>query len=63
MKRLLEIIGDLIGVLSLFFMLWVGLWADHVYGHNAATRMMRSWNGDNANHKLEVERRLLELAA
>lgn len=38
-------------------------WADHVYGHNAATRMMRSWNGDNANHKLEVERRLLELAA
>lgn len=38
-------------------------WADHIYGHNAATRMMRSWNGDNANHKLEVERRLLELAA
>ena len=38
-------------------------WADHIYGHNAATRMMRSWNGDNANHKLEVERRLMELAA
>lgn len=38
-------------------------WADHVYGHNAATRMMRSWNGDNAKHKIEVEERLLQLAA
>lgn len=37
-------------------------WADHVYGHNAGTRMMRSWMGDNSRHKLEVERRLLELA-
>lgn len=37
-------------------------WADHIYGHNAATRLMRSWNGDNAKHKLDVERRLLELA-
>lgn len=32
MKRLLEILGDLIGVLSLFFMLWVGLWAAHLFG-------------------------------
>lgn len=38
-------------------------WADHVCGRTPAARMMRSWNGDNSNHKLEVERRLLELAS
>ena len=32
MKRLLEILGDLIGTLSLFFLLWVGLWAAHLFG-------------------------------
>ena len=32
MKRLLEILGDLIGVLALFFMLWAGLWAAHIFG-------------------------------
>ena len=37
-------------------------WADHVHGHNAGTRMMRSWMGDNSKHKLAVEQRLLELA-
>lgn len=29
MKRLLAMLGDLIGVASLFFLLWVGLWATH----------------------------------
>lgn len=38
-------------------------WADHVYGHNAGTRMMRSWMGDNSKNKLAVEAKLLELAA
>lgn len=38
-------------------------WADHVHGHNNATRMARSWLGGGANEKLEVERRLLELAS
>jgi len=37
-------------------------WADHIYGHNAGTRMMRSWMGDNSVRKLEVEEKLLELA-
>ena len=32
MKRLLEFLGDLIGALSLFFLLWVGLWAAHLFG-------------------------------
>jgi len=32
MKRLLEFLGDLICALSLFFMLWVGLWAAHLFG-------------------------------
>lgn len=41
----------------------VTFWADHVYGHSAGTRLYRSWVGDNADAKLEVERRLLELAA
>jgi phage/plasmid-like protein (TIGR03299 family) len=38
-------------------------WADHVTGHNNATRMFRSWIGDTGRMKLEVENRLLELAA
>jgi len=41
----------------------VTYWADHMFGHNAATRMHRSWMGDNARHKLAVEQKLLELAA
>jgi len=32
MRRLLEIFGDLIGVVALFFLLWVGLWAAHLFG-------------------------------
>ena len=32
MKRLLEILGDLIGALALFFLLWVGLWAARLFG-------------------------------
>ena len=32
MKRFLEILGDLIGALSLLFLLWVGLWAAHLFG-------------------------------
>lgn len=32
MKRLLEILGDLIGALALFFLLWIGLWAVHLFG-------------------------------
>lgn len=36
-------------------------WADHVSGRDQSTRLVRSWMGDNANKKLEVERRLLEL--
>lgn len=31
-KRLLEILGDLIGALSLFFMLWASLWVAHLFG-------------------------------
>lgn len=38
-------------------------WADHIYGRDAGTRLHRSWMGDNSKNKLEVERRLLELAA
>lgn len=38
-------------------------WADHIRGHNAGTRLYRSWMGDGCRNKLEVERRLLELAA
>jgi phage/plasmid-like protein (TIGR03299 family) len=37
-------------------------WADHVIGHNNATRMFRSWIGDTGRNKLDVEKRLLELA-
>lgn len=32
MRKLLEILGDLIGALSLFFLLWVSLWAAHLFG-------------------------------
>jgi len=32
MKRFLEILGDLIGALSLFFLLWIALWAAHLFG-------------------------------
>jgi len=38
-------------------------YADHVAGHNNATRMHRSWVGDLSRKKVEVERKLLELAA
>lgn len=37
-------------------------WADHVAGRNASTRAHRAWFGDRAEKKVEVERRLLELA-
>lgn len=37
-------------------------WADHVAGREAASRMFRSWNGDTCELKLDIERRLLELA-
>jgi hypothetical protein len=32
MKRLLEFVGDLIGVAAIFFILWAGLWAAHLFG-------------------------------
>lgn len=38
-------------------------WADHVAGREAAARMHNSWMGANALRKLEVERKLLELAS
>lgn len=38
-------------------------WCDHVQGHNAGTRMMRSWMGDYGRNKLKVEEKLLELAS
>lgn len=31
-EKLLEWIGDLIGALSLFVMLWAGLWASAIFG-------------------------------
>lgn len=37
-------------------------WCDHVAGNKADTRLFRSWVGDYSRSKLEVERRLLELA-
>ena len=37
-------------------------WADHVAGHKADTRLFRSWVGDYSRNKLEVEKRLLEMA-
>lgn len=36
-------------------------WADHVTGHNNATRMFRAWVSDTGALKLDVEKRLLEL--
>jgi phage/plasmid-like protein (TIGR03299 family) len=38
-------------------------WADHVNGRNAATRMFKSWVGDTAKLKLEVEEHLFEMAS
>jgi len=32
MRRFIEIVGDLIGVAALFFLLWAGLWAAHLFG-------------------------------
>jgi len=32
LKLFFEIVGDLLGVLSIFFLLWVGLWAAHLFG-------------------------------
>ena len=37
-------------------------WADHVAGYKSESRMMRSWLGDRGDFKIDVERRLLELA-
>lgn len=37
-------------------------YCDHVAGRSPATRMMRSWLGDHGRNKLEVERRLIEMA-
>ena len=37
-------------------------WADHVAGRNEATRLYRSWMGDNAKAKIEIEAKLFELA-
>ena len=31
MKRLITFLGDLIGVAAIFFILWVGLWATHLF--------------------------------
>lgn len=38
-------------------------YSDHVLGHNARTRMFRSWLGDMSSKKLEVEQKLLDLAS
>lgn len=38
-------------------------WVDHVQGHGAESRMYRSWMGDYGRKKLEVEQRLMDLAA
>jgi phage/plasmid-like protein (TIGR03299 family) len=38
-------------------------WADHVSGREASTRLYRSWVGDRGRQKLQVQDRLLELAA
>jgi phage/plasmid-like protein (TIGR03299 family) len=37
-------------------------YADHILGHNAGTRMFRSWAGDTGKLKLKIEKKLLELA-
>jgi phage/plasmid-like protein (TIGR03299 family) len=38
-------------------------WVDHVQGQGAESRMYRSWVGDYGRKKLEVEQRLMNLAA
>jgi phage/plasmid-like protein (TIGR03299 family) len=38
-------------------------YCDHIAGHNPGTRLFRSWIGDYSRVKLDVEKRLLELAA
>jgi phage/plasmid-like protein (TIGR03299 family) len=38
-------------------------WADHKLGHSNESRTFRSWMGDIGRKKLEVEAKLLELAA
>ena len=38
-------------------------WADHVAGRSREARLNRSWTGDNMVRKLQVEGKLLELAA
>jgi phage/plasmid-like protein (TIGR03299 family) len=52
-----EIAGTGWGVLN-----GVAHWADHVHGRGQASRMYNSWMGQNAVRKLDVERKLLELA-
>lgn len=37
-------------------------WNDHAYGHNAGTRLYKSWIGDHGDKAVAVERKLLELA-
>lgn len=32
MKKFFEILGDLIGAISIFLTLYVGLWAAHLFG-------------------------------
>jgi hypothetical protein len=36
---------------------------DHTAGHNASTRMTKAWIGTGVGQKIDVENRLLELAA
>jgi phage/plasmid-like protein (TIGR03299 family) len=38
-------------------------WMDHTAGHNASTRMTKAWIGTGVGQKIDVENRLLELAA
>lgn len=40
----------------------VTYWADHMQGYGQASRLYRSWIGDYSRRKLEVEKKLLELA-
>jgi hypothetical protein len=30
-RLILELLGDLVGVAALFFLLWVGIWAAHLF--------------------------------
>lgn len=41
----------------------VTYWADHMAGRTGEGRLFRSWMGDTGRHKLEVEEKLLQLAA